>query len=104
MPQRSLSIGFLAICILLLWTTLFSHATEKALSQTTTLNLSRDLVSLGIAANNMIPNQPSQDAGPLVRLGVAYAITHQIGRVIADQGTYYFLSLEQSERARSTRW
>jgi len=95
MPQRSLSIGFLAFCILLSWTTLFSHATEKALSQTTTLNLSRDLVSLGIAANNMIPNQPSQDAGPLVRLGVAYAMTHQIGRVIADQGTYYFLSLEQ---------
>lgn len=71
-----------------------SFGFERVLSQTTTLNLSHDLVSLGIAANNMIPNQPSQDAGPLVRLGVAYAMTHQIGRVIADQGTYYFLSLE----------
>ena len=93
MRRRSLSIRFLAFCTLVFWSNLFSPATEKAVSQTTTLNLSRDLVSLGIAANNMIPNQPSQDAGPLVRLGVAYAMTHQIGRVIADQGTYYFLSL-----------
>src|SRR5215831_5796092 len=31
----------------------------------TTLNLSQDLVSLGIASTNMVPNQPSLDAGPL---------------------------------------
>jgi hypothetical protein len=70
----------------------------SALAQTTTLNLSRDLVNLGIASTNMVPNQPSLDAGPLLQSGVGYATSHQIGRVIADPGTYYFLSL-QTENA-----
>jgi hypothetical protein len=63
-------------------------------AQPATLNLSQDLVALGIAATNMVPNQPSLDAGPLFRAGVAYAMTHQLGRVIADKGSYYFLSLQ----------
>lgn len=59
----------------------------------TTLNLSQDLVPLGIAATNMAPNQPSLDAGPLLQSGVGYAVAHHIDRVIADSGTYYFLNL-----------
>jgi hypothetical protein len=58
-----------------------------------TLNLSTDLVPLGIASSNMIPNQSSLDSGPLLEQGVAYANTHHYSQVIADQGSYYFLSL-----------
>ncbi len=61
-----------------------------------TLNLSQDLVPLGIASTNMVPNQPSQDAGPLLTNGVAYAKTHGIPTVVADPGTYYFLSLQDN--------
>jgi hypothetical protein len=59
----------------------------------TTLNLSTDLVRLGIASSNMTPNQSSLDARPLLEQGVAYANTHNYSQVIADQGSYYFLSL-----------
>ena len=52
----------------------------------TTLNLSQDLVKLGIAATNMVPNQPTLDAGPPFFRAVLYAQNHQIGRVIADPG------------------
>ena len=61
----------------------------------TTLNLSRDLVALGIAATNMVPNQPALDAGPLFVAGVNYAKSNGILTVIADPGAYYFLSLTE---------
>jgi hypothetical protein len=66
----------------------------NANGQSTPLNLSQDLVPLGIAATNMVPDQLSLDAGPLFRAGVAYAISHQFDRVIANKGSYYFLSLQ----------
>jgi hypothetical protein len=59
----------------------------------TTLNVSEDLIRLGIASSNMVPNQPSQDAGPIFFQAVSYANSHQIGHVIADPGAYYFRSL-----------
>jgi hypothetical protein len=62
----------------------------------TTLNMSEDLVGLGIATSNMVPNQPSLDAGPLFFRAVIYARNHQISRVVADTGAYYFLSLQDS--------
>ena len=61
-------------------------------AQTSTLNLSADLVRLGIASANLVPNQASLDAGPLMESGVRYATSHQITRVIADSGAYYFLA------------
>jgi hypothetical protein len=64
-----------------------------------TLNLSQDLVTLGIAQTNLIPNQPSLDAAPLLQSGVAYASAHQIGTVIADPGSYYFLSINCNTHA-----
>src|SRR6267142_1102439 len=64
-------------------------------STPTTLNLSQDLVALGIAASNMTPNQPALDAGPLFVQGVEYAKTHGIRMVVADPGAYYFLGLTE---------
>ncbi|GEM_PF-1268477 len=64
----------------------------------TTLNLSQDLVRLGIATANMTPNQPSLDSGPLLQQGVTYANKNKIPSVIADPGAYYFLSLGASDR------
>src|SRR5436190_15961606 len=63
-----------------------------ALAQTT-LNLSQDLVPLGIASANMTPNVPSLDSGPLLTQGIEYAKAHNIGLVVANPGSYYFLSL-----------
>jgi hypothetical protein len=63
-------------------------------SSQTTLNLSRDLVRLGITQSNMVPDQPTADAGPLLFRGVLYAQSHQIRNVIADPGAYYFRSLQ----------
>lgn len=59
-----------------------------------TLNMAEDLVRLGIAATNMVPNQPSLDAGPLFFRAVLYAQNRQIGNVIADRGSYYFRGLQ----------
>ncbi len=58
-----------------------------------TLNLSQDLVTLGVAATNMVPNQPSLDAGPLFMAGVEYAKAKGISTVVADPGSYYFSSI-----------
>jgi uncharacterized protein (TIGR03437 family) len=62
-----------------------------------TLNMSEDLVRLGIASTNMVPNQPNLDAGPLFFQAVLYAQNHKIGAVIADPGSYYFLSLQSPQ-------
>ena len=61
------------------------------------LNISEDLFRLGIASTNMVPNQPSLDAGPLFFQAVLYAQNHNIGVVIADPGSYYFLSLQSPQ-------
>ncbi len=61
-------------------------------AQTSTLNLSTDLVRLNIAPANLTPNQTALDAGPLLEAGVRYAVTNRLSRVIADTGSYYFLS------------
>ena len=75
--------------VLLTWLALCSAAVAQS-----TLNVSEDLVQLGIASTNMVPNLLSQDAGPLFFRAVSYANNHQIGRVIADPGAYYFRSLQ----------
>lgn len=62
----------------------------------TSLNLSEDLVRLGIASANMVPNDPVVDAGPLFFPAVLYAKNHQIGLVIANPGSYYFHTLQYS--------
>jgi len=73
---------------------LASLAIAFAATAQTTLNLSEDLVRLGIASGNMVPNDPTTDAGPLFFRAVLYAKNNQFGRVIADPGAYYFQSLQ----------
>ena len=80
---------------IVVWLAVLCGVQSAALAQTT-LNLSQDLVGFGIASANMVPNQPDLDAGPLFFQAVNYAQGHQIGRVIADTGAYYFRSLETS--------
>ena len=65
-------------------------------SAESTLDLSEDLVRLGITSTNMVPNQLSLDAGPLFFRAVRYAQVNNFDRVIADPGAYYFLSLQYS--------
>ncbi len=60
------------------------------------LNLSKDLVPMGIAASNMTPDMPTLDSRPLFQAGVEYASAHGIPKVIAERGSYYFLSLNSS--------
>ena len=83
--------GWIAVWILFL-------APSLGLGQTTTLNLSRDLVRLGISTSDLAPNQPSLDAGPLLLQGVNYAKTRGISLVTVDPGAYYFLSLQFVDR------
>jgi hypothetical protein len=57
-----------------------------------TLNMSQDLVRLGIASTNLVPNDPTQDSGPLFFRAMLAAKNRSFDRVIADPGAYYFLS------------
>jgi hypothetical protein len=82
MPRCTLPLAFVVFCVL----------RGVAYAQTT-LNLSQDLTTLGIAGTNMVPNQPSLDAGPLFMAGVNYAKANGISTVVADPGAYYFLSI-----------
>lgn len=66
-------------------------ASAGALAQTT-LNLSHDLVSNGIAGQNMVPNSPTLDSRPLFEATAAYASKHGIATVTADRGSYYFFT------------
>lgn len=61
-----------------------------------TINMSHDLVSLGIASQNMAPNSPSQDARPLFQAAANYAQGHAVQILTADTGAYYLLSNTQS--------
>ena len=60
------------------------------------LNMSHDLLTLGIAASNIVPNQPNLDSGPLLFQAVAYANQHQLPLLITDRGVCYFLSLQNA--------
>lgn len=56
------------------------------------MNLSRDLVRLGIAAQNLPPNDPTFDARPLFQAGVQYVQNNRIPLLTVDRGNYYFLT------------
>jgi hypothetical protein len=60
--------------------------------QTSTINLSRDLVRLGIASANLVPDSPTLDARPLFQAALGYVKDHSIHRVTVDRGAYYFLT------------
>jgi hypothetical protein len=64
----------------------------QATARADTINLSRDLVRLGIATSNLPPDSPSTDARPLFEAALQYAAIHPIGRITVDHGAYYFLT------------
>src|SRR5579871_2333417 len=61
-----------------------------------TVNMSHDLVSLGIAAQNMTPNNPALDSRPLFQAALAYSQSHSVKTLTVDTGAYYLLSNTQS--------
>ena len=61
------------------------------------LNLSQDLLRLGISAN-MEPNRPDLDARPLFQAAIEYVRRQSISRVTLDPGDYYFLTTQQNGR------
>lgn len=67
-------------------------ATLPATADPHTINLSRDLVRLGIASQNLTPNDPSLDARPLFQAAVEYVEAHGTSFVTLDHGAYYFLT------------
>jgi len=60
------------------------------------LNMSHDLVPMGIAAQNMTPNQPALDSRPLFEAALLYAQNHPVQTLTVDPGAYYLLSATQS--------
>jgi uncharacterized protein (TIGR03437 family) len=60
------------------------------------LNLSQDLVPLGIASSNMLPDSPALDSRPLFEAAVAYATKNGVATITANPGAYYFLTLRNA--------
>ena len=69
-----------------------------AQTRATQFNLSRDLVGLGIANRNLVPNNPSLDAVPLLQAALDYAAKNRTKLITADAGTYYFLQPQAPDR------
>ena len=61
------------------------------------INLSHDLLRLGIGAN-MEPNRRDLDSRPLFQAAVAYIERRPISRVTLDPGDYYFLTRQENSR------
>jgi len=59
------------------------------------INVSKDLVALGIAPQNAVPGNPDADARPLFQAAIQYAAANGIARVVADPGAYWFLTPQQ---------
>lgn len=71
-------------------------AAPPAATASETINLSHDLVRLGIAASNLPPDSPNTDARPLFQAAIEYAKSHPIHRITVDHGAYYFLTPEDA--------
>lgn len=65
---------------------------NSASNQPSTIDVSTDLTTLGIAQQNMLANNMSLDAGPLLEAAVNYANKHNINNINVPAGNYYFLS------------
>jgi hypothetical protein len=59
------------------------------------VNMSHDLVRLGIASQNITPNTPSLDARPLFQAAIQYVQSHTVQTLTWDTGAYYLLSNTQ---------
>ncbi|WP_413666318.1 hypothetical protein ACEN9X_17365 [Mucilaginibacter sp. Mucisp86] len=58
--------------------------------QKTVLDVSKDLISLGIAKANMLPGDKSLNSAPLLEAAVTYAANNNIPIVNIPKGSYYF--------------
>jgi hypothetical protein len=96
-----LRIGVLAALLLSALTWADSVAAENAPVAAApagiTINLSHDLVRLGIASSNLPPDSPTTDARPLFQAALAYAQTHTVGVITVDHGAYYFLTPQTTQ-------
>lgn len=70
----------------------------SASAQSSQINISHDLIPLGIAARNAVPNAPALDSRPLIQAAIQYATAHGVTKVTADKGKYYFLTSAGSYR------
>jgi hypothetical protein len=59
------------------------------------VNMSHDLVSLGIASQNLTPNNPALDAVPLFQAAFQYVRNNSVQTLTLDKGAYYLLSNAQ---------
>src|ERR1700752_3016564 len=59
------------------------------------LNMSHDLLTLGIAQQNLTPNNPSLDARPLIQAAIQYIESHPVQTLTLDTGAYYLLTNTQ---------
>ena len=69
-----------------------------AFGQVSQINISQDLMNLGIAGKNAAPNNPSEDARPLLQAAIQYAIANGVAKIIADPGVYWFLTTQKTDR------
>lgn len=69
-----------------------------ACATTPSINLSHDLVALGIARQNLTPNAPNLDARPLLQAALAYAAQNGTTLITADPGSYFFLTPQLPDR------
>jgi hypothetical protein len=65
---------------------------SNLLAQPSQINVSHDLVTLGIANRNLVPNNQKLDARPLFQAALDFALQNGIPKVVADPGAYYFLT------------
>jgi hypothetical protein len=72
-------------------------ADDDRVQDGTTINLSHDLVRLGIASNNLRPDSPAIDARPLFQAALAYARSHPVNVITVDRGAYYFLTPQDAQ-------
>jgi hypothetical protein len=64
----------------------------RAQAQVNELNLSTDLVRLGIASHDMVPDRWELDSGPSFNAALQYVKRHRVPRVTLHSGAYYFFS------------
>ena len=69
-----------------------------ASAQPSQINISQDLVDFGIAGQNAVPGNPALDSRPLLQAAIQYASANGINKIIADPGSYWFLTAQKSDR------
>src|SRR5579872_365606 len=72
-----------------------AFALGSSLSMAQVLNMSHDLVTLGITGQNLTPNNSSLDARPLFQAALNYVQSHPVQTLTLDTGAYYLLTATQ---------